>query len=239
MENNKTGKYIKYAIGEILLVVIGILIALQINNWNQEYQNKKVANLYITDLIREVTIDITALNNRIKTNENMVINIDSIFMTIAIKKELSKNELISFFKRHELLTIESYFIPEKSTFRQVESSSNGRLIPNKTLRDKLYQYYSFNERNEKNGEISIQLYQHSFFTRFLTKDIMGGNVLAALYGTSLNRPDLDLKTLKQNSDYLWALGAKRSSTLNQNGKYQEIKTLAENLLELLESESKN
>jgi hypothetical protein len=31
---NKTSKYVKYAIGEIILVVIGILIALQINNWN-------------------------------------------------------------------------------------------------------------------------------------------------------------------------------------------------------------
>ena len=36
MEKNKTGKYFKYAIGEIVLVVIGILIALQINNWNEE-----------------------------------------------------------------------------------------------------------------------------------------------------------------------------------------------------------
>ena len=35
MEKNKTGKYFKYAIGEIVLVVIGILIALQINNWNE------------------------------------------------------------------------------------------------------------------------------------------------------------------------------------------------------------
>ena len=36
MEKNKTGNYLKYAIGEIVLVVIGILIALQINNWNQD-----------------------------------------------------------------------------------------------------------------------------------------------------------------------------------------------------------
>ena len=35
MEKNKTGKYLKYALGEIILVVIGILIALQINTWNQ------------------------------------------------------------------------------------------------------------------------------------------------------------------------------------------------------------
>mgnify|MGYP000577589061 CR=1 FL=1 len=32
---NKTGKYLKYAIGEIVLVVIGILIALEVNNWNE------------------------------------------------------------------------------------------------------------------------------------------------------------------------------------------------------------
>ncbi|MGB5203859.1 MAG: DUF6090 family protein, partial [Eudoraea sp.] len=35
LTENKIGQYLKYAIGEILLVVIGILIALQINNWNE------------------------------------------------------------------------------------------------------------------------------------------------------------------------------------------------------------
>ncbi|NNL82776.1 MAG: hypothetical protein HKP28_05265, partial [Winogradskyella sp.] len=39
ISENKTGKYFKYAIGEIILVVIGILIALQINNWNIENSN--------------------------------------------------------------------------------------------------------------------------------------------------------------------------------------------------------
>ena len=36
----KTGKYLKYAVGEIVLVVIGILIALSINNWNQHRNNR-------------------------------------------------------------------------------------------------------------------------------------------------------------------------------------------------------
>ena len=39
-DDNQALKYIRYAIGEIVLVVIGILIALQINNWNKELQNK-------------------------------------------------------------------------------------------------------------------------------------------------------------------------------------------------------
>jgi hypothetical protein len=51
---NKTGKYLKYAIGEIVLVVIGILIALQINNWNETRKEKKLEieliNLLISDL---------------------------------------------------------------------------------------------------------------------------------------------------------------------------------------------
>lgn len=43
---NKTGKYFKYAIGEFVLVVIGILIALQINNWN-EYEKAKTKEVYV------------------------------------------------------------------------------------------------------------------------------------------------------------------------------------------------
>ena len=52
---NKTGKYFKYAIGEIILVVIGILIALQINNWNQNRiqlkQEQKILLSLKTDFI--------------------------------------------------------------------------------------------------------------------------------------------------------------------------------------------
>jgi hypothetical protein len=44
---NKTAKYFKYAIGEIILVVIGILIALQINIWNEsrKQRQKEIVNL--------------------------------------------------------------------------------------------------------------------------------------------------------------------------------------------------
>ena len=42
MEQNKTGKYLKYAIGEIVLVVLGILIALSINNWNEGRKFQRV-----------------------------------------------------------------------------------------------------------------------------------------------------------------------------------------------------
>ena len=54
MEQNKTSKYFKYAIGEIILVVIGILIALQINNWNEQ-KNKEAK---IVKILKEIQNDI-------------------------------------------------------------------------------------------------------------------------------------------------------------------------------------
>ena len=53
MEQNKTGKYLKYAIGEIILVVIGILIALQVNNWNENRNAKKDELVALQDLLYE------------------------------------------------------------------------------------------------------------------------------------------------------------------------------------------
>ena len=53
MEENKTGKYLKYAIGEIILVVIGILIALSINNWNELRKNDANTVLMLKQLKEE------------------------------------------------------------------------------------------------------------------------------------------------------------------------------------------
>ncbi len=46
-DDNKPLKYARYAIGEIVLVVIGILIALQINNWNEANKLRKWKFLYL------------------------------------------------------------------------------------------------------------------------------------------------------------------------------------------------
>ncbi|NNF86407.1 MAG: hypothetical protein HKO48_02830, partial [Nitrosopumilus sp.] len=54
METGKTSKYLKYAIGEIILVVIGILIALQINNWNE---NRK-AEAELIDVYKQIVLDL-------------------------------------------------------------------------------------------------------------------------------------------------------------------------------------
>jgi len=58
---NKTGKYFKYAIGEIVLVVIGILIALQINNWNENRLTKINQKKYLVLLKQEANNNLIAI----------------------------------------------------------------------------------------------------------------------------------------------------------------------------------
>ena len=59
-KNMKAGKiknYLLYAIGEIVLVVIGILIALQINTWNQAYEDRQLEKAYYCKLLEDLTQD--------------------------------------------------------------------------------------------------------------------------------------------------------------------------------------
>ena len=62
MEKNKTGKYFKYAIGEIVLVVIGILIALQINNWNEQRKQNSQERYILNQLKVEFEADSIKIN---------------------------------------------------------------------------------------------------------------------------------------------------------------------------------
>ena len=62
MEKNKTGKYLKYAIGEIVLVVIGILIAIQLNEWRKESNNNNQKQTVLNALEPEFEANLQQLD---------------------------------------------------------------------------------------------------------------------------------------------------------------------------------
>jgi len=57
LSEGKTGKYIKYAIGEIVLVVIGILIALSINNWNDHQKAVANSKVFLSEIAKDLVSD--------------------------------------------------------------------------------------------------------------------------------------------------------------------------------------
>ena len=83
---NKTGKYFKYAIGEIILVVIGILIALQINNWNEKRgQENKIKSVY-SIIKSDLTNDIEKFDKII----NSMTSLDTVFKKIIQNEQRNK-----------------------------------------------------------------------------------------------------------------------------------------------------
>ena len=70
----KTGKYFKYAIGEIVLVVIGILIALQINNWNEQRKQDHLEQDYLIALKREFENNVKEVDRVIELNAKLFRN---------------------------------------------------------------------------------------------------------------------------------------------------------------------
>jgi len=235
-DQNKFVQYSRYAIGEILLVVIGILIALWVNNVYQEYKNDKLATVYLIDFKEDLVADTITLVERTLHNKNFVKNIDTILYVLANKNKLSDKELLKFANLHISIMRESYFIPEKITLRQFESNNGSQLISSKLLKDKLFRYYTLNERYEKNIETSVQLFQHSFFTRNFMQTVISGRFFKLISGSSLNRQELDLKKLTNNDDYISSLIHKRGISEEQNISYQKIKNLAIELINIINSE---
>ena len=72
INENKTSIYLIYAVGEVVLVVFGILIALQINNWNENQKTKKLEIVFLENLQIDLEVDISNFNRRIKESEQIM-----------------------------------------------------------------------------------------------------------------------------------------------------------------------
>ena len=75
-DDNKFFKYSRYAIGEIVLVVIGILIALQINNWNEQNKTARQERAILIELVNNLDANIASLEASILSNSQAIRGID-------------------------------------------------------------------------------------------------------------------------------------------------------------------
>ena len=135
LAEGKISKYLKYAIGEIVLVVIGILIALQINNWNQQrIENKKEVELLI-GLLDEFQYNLGILREGLIVNEKVTqacISLTQMIRSGTIDKETEVTDKL-------LITLGTFQSFDARTGISSEIVNSGKLniIKNDTLRTQL------------------------------------------------------------------------------------------------------
>ena len=145
MSEKKTGKYFKYALGEIILVMIGILLALQVNNWNEIRKNKYEVHKYLNSFLSDLTVD--SLNyDRMSKYMDRVIEVNN-----TILRKFKENESIN--KEDFRDAFETFTIPpvkgQNSTFNEMQSSGKINLITNDSLKNRILQYYVDYDFNRK------------------------------------------------------------------------------------------
>ena len=79
VEQNRVSKYLLYAFGEIILVVIGILIALQINNWNENKKSKQQERELLNHVLEDITQDSLTIVNVMNLRERIMEVHQSVF----------------------------------------------------------------------------------------------------------------------------------------------------------------
>ena len=139
LSDGKTGKYLKYAIGEILLVVIGILIALSINNWNSERQNDIRRTVYLEGIRNDLIQDTEFINWLIpiyKVDYNDFKSLDSLVRTKS--DSIFKIDFRQI-RRH---SFQRYtFYPRIGSYESLVSENSTALISNDTLSKRLKNVY--------------------------------------------------------------------------------------------------
>ena len=152
LSEKKFSKYLTYAIGEIILVVVGILIALSINNWNNQKQERKSEKINLIALQREFIENKKILNEVIERN---TLNIDGAKKMIeSFKSGVSDtiSEKTIAFNTYQAFGNEINFTPNTGVLSEIISSGDLRLIQNQELKHKLAAFGSWLGRIKQQEE---------------------------------------------------------------------------------------
>jgi hypothetical protein len=151
MSENKTGKYFKYAFGEIILVVVGILIALQINNWNENRKSKQSLNAIYDLVISDLESDIKTIPEVLKYNDNK-----SPLLKHIINGNLSEEDYITNSKYYNLIGGSEDFILKTKGYEQLRNFNDSDFSSDE-LQIKISNFYElYHKRIQGLNELALE-----------------------------------------------------------------------------------
>lgn len=140
VETGKVKNYLLYAIGEIVLVVIGILIALQINNWNEEYKDSQLEQSYYCKLLEDVNQDHVLLTQLMKDNQERIVWVNK-GIHLLQQEKVNRKEVVQAMQK-SINKIRFNFKPSLSAFDDLKSSGKLNIIKDLSIKKKLLNYYA-------------------------------------------------------------------------------------------------
>jgi hypothetical protein len=167
----KSGKYFKYAIGEITLVVIGILIALQINNWNENRKEAIVERESYENLLTSLKKDslelVKIIHLQNQSLEDQILFIRSDFS--EIKSTMSNEEVTK--SLYNIYDGAYSFFPKYGTYNAILSNQGIDILKSKEIKALLIELYDYRCKKYENID-GILDHQYSFdFIPFLQRQI--------------------------------------------------------------------
>jgi uncharacterized protein DUF6090 len=163
-DDNRPIKYLRYAIGEVVLVVIGILIALSINTWNEKRKERNKELIYLANIKEDIKLNIASLEEFIEARTETVAAVDSLLVYFNNPQLLNINT----FNYYNLIILEWYpFIQHSNTYDELLNSGNLTMISNKEIKNELqniqkkFESIAFIE-NEMQQDYERYLYQPYF-----------------------------------------------------------------------------
>lgn len=140
-DDNKPMKYARYALGEILLVVIGILIALQINNLNEDRKEKLQENKILYNLKDEFQENLQNLRYKDSILKTTIKNLEKVFEELEMEKNLYKGK--EFDNILSLALGSPTWVPSEFILNDLKSSGNLTRLSNDKLKKLLYEWSRF------------------------------------------------------------------------------------------------
>ena len=191
---NKTSKYFKYAIGEIVLVVIGILIALSINNWNEERKQRQQETTYYCKISEDLKADIDNIDISVSSIDKRQRDAKTL-LTNLLKIQDDKTVLL----RDYISALRSIrFVPIKAAINDITSSGKLENLKNEDLKNEILNFYS--QQNNLLGvidgnydQLSQKIFGYQEYTDFglhqvpLYKDIFGEELQQLLKSTEWHK----------------------------------------------------
>ena len=238
LSEGKTVNYFKYAIGEIVLVVIGILIALQVNNWNEDRKNRTQEKFILERLSEDLNSDLDLLSYQIEKASAFLEQYKFCTEVLLDERQTTRETFIE--NLSSILTI-LYFNQNRTTFSNIVSSGQMEYLQNQILAGSIIKYYT--DGNNIGWDSGLLEYTRNIFAPYMLKFDHNPQVPKTSYRAQASKEFTEIdytkskikpKNIEDYKNDVFILNMLRNKIYLMEGQLMEYQNLKEIIIELRE-----